>query len=671
MHIDINPTQVPRDAAVLQGHSGTRYTATRGVDPTCRGSLIHVRFSDDATLILAGGPPMSSPSSVSRVRDRDDAITKGDGDPAIRSPLSRVKPGHLASATAAAAADPRPGHRPDTLVLAPVLTIVSIYLLLLLLLLLVVGKPAAIMPLQPAMAAAAALLATTAAAAAAATGAANTTTGAAQVDLNWYPPSSSQVNNLTTALTTPHGVYGFVFNTSQTTPGAAYGTYNWCNMPHARAREYPAAKGGYKLKYVEVMQRHHKRTPYASNSFPVESYPWNCDDQGLFFYGAPFGNPTPLPPTPGPAHGPRFAPGPPPGAGSQPQSQSARTYWRGTVSPINPFTAKGWQGTCQFPQITSGGLDDSFVHGDDLYRLYHDKLGFLPGRSADPRAWQDKVAFRVTNNVITSQVAGMFIAGMYEVSPAAQIPLIIQASGVDSLEPQYSCPTASSLFSKIKSSSDARWQDHLAKSAQLIAKLDAISGVQPSPNDGGFHASFDHYFDNLSARQCHAKALPCKIGGGSGDCVTQDLADAVYRLGQWEYSHIYRDAGADTLTAAAASIGVWVAELAAHLRARIAGEGSLLYMHNFAHDGSTSRLLSVLQIDAMVWPGMGSEIVFELYQKTGAGTWHVRVLFGGKVLKSSNPSLGVMDMLPAETLLAYFDGLVGKNASLVKGKCGA
>ncbi len=77
---------------------------------------------------------------------------------------------------------------------------------------------------------------------------------------------------------------------------------------------------------------------------------------------------------------------------------------------------------------------------------------------------------------------------------------------------------------------------------------------------------------------------------------------------------------------------------------------------------------------------MGSEIVFELYKKYGGGYpynnkapsdsgYYVRVLFGGKVLKSSNPSLGLIDMLPVENLLAYFDGLVGVNATLVKGKC--
>lgn len=89
---------------------------------------------------------------------------------------------------------------------------------------------------------------------------------------------------------------------------------------------------------------------------------------------------------------------------------------------------------------------------------------------------------------------------------------------------------------------------------------------------------------------------------------------------------------------------------------------------------------------------MGSEIVFELYRKrSGSGGgypththtptpqnatvsesesgYYVRVLFGGQTLRSSNPSLGLLDMVPVETLLAYFDGLVGKDASLVKGKC--
>ncbi|KAI1862375.1 uncharacterized protein JN550_010237 [Neoarthrinium moseri] len=471
------------------------------------------------------------------------------------------------------------------------------------------------------------------------------------VDLGWHAPAQTDINNLTTALSS-EGIYGFIFNSSET-PEGQYGTYNWCNMPHVRTREYVKPSDEFELRYVEVIQRHHKRTPYASNAFPVEPYHWDCDDQGLFFFGQ------------------RLLPGSAWGA-------SARTFWDGYTSDINPFVQSGWIGSCQFPQITSTGLDDSWTHGADLYGVYHDLLKFLPGKDSD---WQSKVRYRVTTNQITSQVAGMLIAGTWGTS--SSIPLLVQASAVDSLEPAYACTVGSTLFSDIKSSANAAWAEHLTAAAGLYAALDAISGVPAS--DSGFHASFDHYYDNLSARQCHAKALPCNVTSGS--CVTQEQAHEVYRLGQWEYSQIYRDAPV-SLAASVSSYGVWIAELAAHMRSVISGTNDILYFHNVAHDGSISRLLSVLQIEEMVWPGMGSEIIFELYKRTdrssdsrvpptsrqlrwaeGQGGFYVRVLFGGKTLKSSNPSLGLISMLPVETLLAYFDGLVGENASLVKGKC--
>lgn len=81
----------------------------------------------------------------------------------------------------------------------------------------------------------------------------------------------------------------------------------------------------------------------------------------------------------------------------------------------------GWIGSCQFPQITPGGLDDSWQHGADLYGVYGELLGFLPGRHED---FAEKVKYRVTNNVITSQVAGMLINGMWDTTEP--FPLLIQ-----------------------------------------------------------------------------------------------------------------------------------------------------------------------------------------------------------------------------------------------------
>jgi hypothetical protein len=202
------------------------------------------------------------------------------------------------------------------------------------------------------------------------------------VDLTWHAPAQSQVNSLSSAINGT-GIYGFIFNTSQ----GPLDTYNWCNMPHVNPKTYPRVKdSSYKLEYVEVIQRHHKRTPYAANTFPVENYPWYCDDEGLFYGGQPL-NPS--------------------------GNLSADTYWTVYTSPSNPLAPQGFNGTCQFPQITRGGLDDSHQHGVDLKSVYHGMLSFLPA-DYDPKA----VTYRVTNNVITSQVASMLIAGMY---PGARI----------------------------------------------------------------------------------------------------------------------------------------------------------------------------------------------------------------------------------------------------------
>lgn len=460
----------------------------------------------------------------------------------------------------------------------------------------------------------------------------------ANISLSWYPPAQYYVNNLTTVINGT-GVYGFVFNTSQ----GPLNTYDWCNMPHTNAQTYVRPSADYKLEYVEVLHRHHKRTPYASNTFPQESYAWSCSDEGLFYGGKPlnpYGN------------------------------DSAATYWNVYTSPSNPLAVSGFNGSCMFPQITRGGLDDSHQHGADLKEVYGKLLGFIPDDYSS-----DAVSYRVTNNVITSQVASMVIAGMFPSRKNTDTKLLIQPPSVDSLEPAYSCSSASKLFSSYAAGSSAdAWQAHLKAAAGLAARLDALSGVNPS--DSGWHRSYDHYFDNLSARLCHAKPLPCKIGDPTS-CVTAADADEVFRLGEYEYSFTYRDSP-QSLPASVASYGIFMAELAQNLRhamhqgpSAVADDAvapsSVKYRHNVAHDGSVSRLLSILQIDRMVWPGMGSEVVFELYSKQGC--YFLRVLWGGQVLESSHPAFGTMDLIPVTTFLAYIDGLVGVGASKVPGLC--
>lgn len=84
-------------------------------------------------------------------------------------------------------------------------------------------------------------------------------------------------------------------------------------------------------------------------------------------------------------------------------------------------------------------------------------------------------------------------------------------------------------------------------------------------------------YDNLSAKQCHQKALPCS-GNATDVCVSQEDADTIYRLGNWEYSYRWRGAENSTLYSAL-KMGVWFRELQAHVHAAADGTSPVKYRH--------------------------------------------------------------------------------------------
>jgi hypothetical protein len=74
---------------------------------------------------------------------------------------------------------------------------------------------------------------------------------AATIDLSWYAPNATSINNLTQVMA-GSGFFGWTYNNSQV-PADEYGIYNWCNMPHVRKTEYKVPSPEYKLQYVEVV----------------------------------------------------------------------------------------------------------------------------------------------------------------------------------------------------------------------------------------------------------------------------------------------------------------------------------------------------------------------------------------------------------------------------------
>ncbi|KAG7842914.1 hypothetical protein KL942_000010 [Ogataea angusta] len=446
-----------------------------------------------------------------------------------------------------------------------------------------------------------------------------------------YAPIDNEFSELDQVFNTSRGTNGGIYNSSFV-PDSSYGQYDFCNMPHVRKDIYPQVdQSEYKLQFVEVIHRHHKRTPYAQNCFPVETLVLYCDE-ALNNYYSEFKTP---------AH----------------SGNTTKLSWANYQNQYNPFNFihNGYNGTCQFPQISYAGLEDSYQHGLDLYGVYGELMSFLPA-SYDPKL----VTFRVTNNVITSQVASAVVKAMYP--HEEEIDVKVEADGFDAIEPSYSCGFADDIASEITSSTV--WQEHLARAADLYDELDDISGVDPESED--WHVSFDHYFDNTAFRLCHGYGLACN-SENSSLCMTQVQAEQIFRLGDFEYNYKYRIHENSTLYAAT-SYGAYFNELKHRLLEKTTGATSLKYSHNVAHDGSIARILGFLQIDYLRWPGMGSEVVLELYQGLKDGEWYLRALYMGRILTTTGP-LGEIDMIPLHDFISYIESMIGKDAEVLVDYC--
>ena len=85
------------------------------------------------------------------------------------------------------------------------------------------------------------------------------------IDAQWRAPAAFWNTDLNTVLAGP-GTNGFVFKASNATAASQPSdVYNYCTMPHVNKQAYIVPAKEFKLEYVEVIHRHHRRTPYSAN----------------------------------------------------------------------------------------------------------------------------------------------------------------------------------------------------------------------------------------------------------------------------------------------------------------------------------------------------------------------------------------------------------------------
>lgn len=241
---------------------------------------------------------------------------------------------------------------------------------------------------------------------------------------------------------------------------------------------------------------------------------------------------------------------------------------------------------------------DGYQHGRDLWAVYGEKLRLLPSSPVD-RTW-----FRSSSSALTQGSAGGVLRGIWPFYWGA-VPLHQQASSVDTVNEGYSCSARSSVLSAIESSSE--WNTHLSATSSLRSLLAEMFDADTS----SWMSTYDHFSDNFQARLCNGYKLPCSLSNSS-ECVTEQQAEEIFRAGDWMWDYWFR-ANANAKKYIQLVEGLFIGEIVGRLQAVGNGTQSLLFSHNFVHDGDIGPVLGALGIKTIRWPAMGSNIAFEVW----------------------------------------------------------
>ncbi|PYI09126.1 histidine acid phosphatase [Aspergillus sclerotiicarbonarius CBS 121057] len=429
---------------------------------------------------------------------------------------------------------------------------------------------------------------------------------------SFYPP----LNHTTFITNASLGTYGGIYTApaDQPSPSSAENVYNYCSMPHPRAETYslppPVANQSVsaRLVYLEYLQRHQRRTPY--NILPGgENQQYHCDNLHAHVYVAPASQgPAPIP-----------------------------VYGQTYSDPSNPFLATYVNGSCQYPQLTIGGFLDGYQHGRDLRAVYGDQLQLIPSSPDEDNG--KKIWLRSSTSALTQGSAGGVLRGIWP-DYSAPLPLHQQASGVDTVDQGFSCSAQSEVLSAIEST--AEWNEHLTVTKALRSQLATMFDADTS----SWTSTFDHFADNFQARLCNGYELPCRVQNEL-QCATRDQAEEVFRAGDWEWNYWWRH-NANATRYIQLVEGLFIGEIVRHLEAVQQGTSELVYSHNFVHDGDLGPILGALGIKALRWPGMGSNIAFEIWQ-TSNSELYARVLYSGRAIETI---YGTLDWIPLSSLIS-------------------
>ncbi|QNP99904.1 YALIA101S03e16864g1_1 [Yarrowia lipolytica] len=391
-----------------------------------------------------------------------------------------------------------------------------------------------------------------------------------------------------------------------------YGGYNYCSMPHPHIDTYelPAAilNGSVRgsMAGLTYIQRHQKRTSY--HTYQDEDIRYDCSELVPFLFGENRDS-TGLLNAAIPVHDYVYTP------------------------DSNPYVSSGYvpHGSCQFPQLTIGGLEDGFQHGRDLWNVYGDKMGIIPAVPSLDHIW-----LRRSNKDLTAQTAGGVLRGLWP-NHNETLPIHQQRAEVDTIGSNYPCEKRDKLKKDLKKTDI--WKEH---DEFMVPVLDELHKTV----FGESNYKYEKWSDTFQSRLCNGYPLPC---ANSTSCASGNAAAQVFSGEDWEFYQQYI-ADPNAAEYARLKVGLLVGEIIDQLKETVYNHSSVVYRHYFAHDGDLAPMATTLGLQTMKQPGMGINIAVELWKVeavddneseqiplppiTNQNEHYVRVLWAGAPIRS-------------------------------------
>jgi len=282
-----------------------------------------------------------------------------------------------------------------------------------------------------------------------------------------------------------------------------------------------------------------------------------------------------------------------------------------------------WNGNCQTGQLTKLGGEMCTRMGAGLRNVYVDKYQLLPDTLTPETA--NLVHLRTTDFARTRESLASVMEGLYPTDKRAGVylPVTIIPVSTDYLHPNAGCCVRLGQLVTNNTINNPEWMSRFNSVKTIIDKINVIAGTRGSSIfDDNY--TVDGWADVLHSRECHNLPFPCNEDRSV--CVTQEMADAIYPVNDWESCNQYM--GDETSKLAAGPFFVDIND--AFTAMATTGKGPK-YIHYSAHDSTVAMVLAALKFDGG-FPPYASTVRFELWQ-TGDNQYAVQMVYNNQVIR--------------------------------------